>query len=61
MQELKNKGFSSYKLRAEKIFGEATMSKLRRKEYINFENLNKLCKLLDCQPGDIIGYLPDDY
>ena len=60
MQTLKDKGFSSYKLRQEKIFGEATMSKFRKEEYFNFENLNTLCRLLSCQPGDIIEYVPDN-
>lgn len=59
MESLKAKGYTSYKLRKEKIFGEATMTKFRNKEYINFENLNLLCRLLDCQPGDILEYVPD--
>lgn len=60
MEALKEKGYTSYRLRKEKVFGEATMTKFRNKEYINFENLNLLCKLLDCQPSDIIEYVPDD-
>lgn len=60
MDSLKSKGYTSYKLRQNKIFGEATMTKFRRKEYINFDNLNILCKLLECQPCDIIEYIPDD-
>jgi len=60
MDSLKNKGYTSYKLRKDKIFGEATMTKFRNKEYINFDNLNILCRLLDCQPGEIIEYAPDD-
>lgn len=59
MESLKNKGYTSYKLRQDKIFGEATMTKFRRKEYINFDNLNLLCELLECQPGDIIEYTKD--
>lgn len=60
MESLKNKGYSSYRLRKEKIFGEATMTKFRNKEYINFENLNLICKLLECQPSDVIEYIPDE-
>lgn len=59
MQSLKEKGYSSYKLRQKKIFGEATMSKFRNKQPFNFDNLNILCKLLNCQPGDILEYVPD--
>lgn len=60
MESLKAAGYSSYKLRQDKIFGEATMTKFRKKEYINFDNLNLLCKLLNCQPADIIEYVPDN-
>lgn len=59
MEALKNIGYSSYKLRQEKIFGEATMTKFRKKEHFNFDNLNILCELLQCQPGDILEYAPD--
>lgn len=60
MDALKNKGYTSYKLRKDKIFGEATMAKFRRQDYINFNNLDILCRLLQCQPKDILEYVPDE-
>lgn len=27
---------------------------------IRFSTLNELCKILDCQPGDILEYVEDD-
>ncbi|MFS8651680.1 MAG: helix-turn-helix transcriptional regulator [Caldibacillus sp.] len=27
---------------------------------IRFSTLNALCKALDCQPGDLLEYIPDD-
>ncbi len=27
---------------------------------IRFETLNKICKVLDCQPGDILEYRADE-
>lgn len=59
MQALKDAGYSSYKLRSQKIFGESTMTKFRKQEYFNFDNLDILCKLLNCQPADLIEYVPD--
>ena len=53
---LKEKGYSTYKLRTEKLFGERTIQKIRNGEIVNAENLALLCKLLECQPGDIIEY-----
>ena len=40
---------------------EATIQKFRAKEHFNFDNLNTLCRLLNCQPGDIIEYIPDTH
>nr|DAZ51469.1 MAG TPA: Cro/C1-type HTH DNA-binding domain protein [Caudoviricetes sp.] len=60
LEELKNKGYSSYRLRKNKIFGEATIQKIRNKDQINFDNLNKICELLECQPGDLIIYVKDN-
>ena len=58
---LKNKGYSTYKLRKNKILGEATIQKYRNNECIDaITNLNLLCELLECQPGDIIEYVPDE-
>ena len=60
MQALKEKGYSSYKLRHSKLLAEATMTKLRNNNTkITLENLNTICTLLQCQPGDILEYLPD--
>ena len=27
---------------------------------IRLQTLNAICKILDCQPGDILKYVPDD-
>lgn len=27
---------------------------------IKLETLNKICRILDCQPGDILEYVPDE-
>ena len=60
LSELKNRGYSSYKIRKEKIFGEAILQKFRTGKIIAADNLDTLCKLLECQPGDILEYVPDD-
>ena len=60
LQELKEIGFTAYKLRKDKIMGEAQIQKIRTGEIASKETLNTLCKLLNCQPGDLIEYVPDD-
>lgn len=56
---LKDVGFSSYRLRKEKIIGEAQIQKIRTGEIASKETLNTICRLLNCQPGDLIEYIPD--
>lgn len=56
LTELKKAGYSTYKLRQEKIFGERTIQKFRNGEIVTADNLAIICKLLNCQPGDIIEY-----
>lgn len=60
LESLKQVGFTSYKIRKEKIIGEAQMQKIRTGEIASKETLNTLCKLMNCQPGDILEYVPED-
>lgn len=55
---LKEKGYSSYKLRQNKIFGERTIQKIRDGEIVTADNIAKLCELLQCQVGDLLEYKP---
>lgn len=57
---LKEKGYSTYRIRKEKLFGEAQLQKLRSNELVSKETLNTLCRLLNCQPGQLLKYIPDD-
>ena len=59
MEALKEKGFTSYRIRMEKIIGERQMQQIRNGEIVSIACLTKLCELLDCQPGDILEYVPD--
>lgn len=56
----KNAGFSSYKIRQEKLLGQATLQKIRQNELVSWENINTICSLLNCQPGDILEHIPDE-
>lgn len=57
---LKEAGYSTYKLRKEKIFGEATIQKMRVGDPVSLANVETLCKLLACQPGDLLECVPDE-
>lgn len=62
LKALKINGWSAYRLgpRGEKIIGDRTLQALRERKPVTFEILARLCRLLDCQPGDILEYVPDD-
>lgn len=60
MPALKEKGYSSTRIRNEAIFGMATVGDFRHGKVVYGKTLEKLCKLLNCQPGDILEYVPDD-
>lgn len=37
-----------------------TFQKLANGELIRSDTIDELCRLLDCQPGDLMEYVPDN-
>ena len=56
---LKTKNITTYTIRKDKIISETTLQKLRDNKHISTKSLESLCKALNCQPGDIMEYIPD--
>ena len=56
LDALKAKGYSTYRLRKEKLIGEATLTKIRADELVSWENIAKICELLECDIGDILTF-----
>ena len=56
---LKEKGITTYQIRQEKLLSESTVQKLRAGIGVSWENLETLCRLLDCQPYDLIEFVKD--
>lgn len=59
LAKLKEQGITTYYLRKNRIVGESTLTSIRHNENINTGVLNTFCELLDCQPEDLIEYVPD--
>lgn len=57
---LKQNGYTTYKIRKEKLLSESTVQKLRRNAPVSWENIDTLCRLLNCQPGDILEYKEEE-
>lgn len=56
LEALKNAGYSTYRLRKEKILGERIIQQLRNKEIVSWATIDTLCTLLNCQPGDLVEH-----
>lgn len=59
LQALKDNGFNTNKLRKEKLLSEGAIQRLRHSEPVSWSNIEQLCKLLQCQPADLLEYQED--
>lgn len=60
LKALQEHGYSSYKLAKEKLLSGSSIQKLRNGEPLGADGLNTLCRLLQCQPGDLLEYHEDE-
>lgn len=59
LSELKNHGYTTTRLRQEKLLNESALQYIRKGKPIGPVPLDALCRLLECQPGDIMEWIPD--
>lgn len=61
LESLKNAGITTYALTKTYKMSPAIVQKLRENDCnISVLTINKLCGMLQCQPGDLLEWLPDD-
>lgn len=53
------KGIKKYDLR-KNGFSPTIVDRLVKNNNVNTSTIMELCKMLDCQPSDIMEYIPDD-
>lgn len=56
MDALKQAGFTTYRIRQEKLIGERALQQIRSGELCSWAVMAKICEILKCQPGDIVEY-----
>ena len=56
---MKKKGFSQYTLIKDYHISAGQLTRLRRNESVSTHTIEVFCKILDCQVGDIMEYIPD--
>lgn len=59
-KRLADHGWTAYRLVKEKEMGNGTIARLRSGESVSTDTLDTLCRLCDCQPGDLIRYEPGE-
>ncbi len=59
LDALKEKGYTTYRLRKEALLGDSTIARLRKSEPIAWKALDQICTMLKCNVGDVIEHLED--
>lgn len=59
LEKLKSAGYSTYALAKKGLIGQATLTNIRNGKAINTATLDTICELLNCQPGEVLEYIPN--
>ena len=58
--KMNRENITQKELKDKKILSSATIAKMRRNETVNTDSIDKICAYLNCQPGDIMEFEPDN-
>lgn len=56
LELMQEKGLTTYKIRKENIISQSALTAIKQGKGITTDTIAKLCKALDCQPGDMLEY-----
>ncbi len=56
---LKKAGYNTARIRQEGLLSQSTLQKLRTGGQLSWSNIDTICRLLGCQPGDIMEYVAE--
>lgn len=57
---LKERGYTTYKIRQEKLIGQGTLTAIKNGTGgLDAKTIARLCEVLDCQPGDLMEYVKE--
>ena len=60
LEELKKKGYTTTKIRNDRILSQATLTNIRNGGSINTTTLDIICGILKKQPGQVLEWIPDE-
>lgn len=60
LESLKSAGYTTYRLKKEKLIADSVIQYIRDGKLCGMTTLDTVCRLLHCQPGDILTYTDTD-
>jgi len=60
LEALKAAGYSQNRIRREKLLGMSVVSKIRGGGLPSWHELDVICSILHCQPGDLVEHIEDE-
>lgn len=57
LDKMNRQNIGKEELRKKIGVSSATIAKISKNEYVSLEVINKICDVLDCQPGDILEFI----
>ena len=60
LKKLSAAGWSTYRLQKEKQISNGVISRLRAGDSISTNTVDTICRLLHCQPNDVMEYIDVD-
>lgn len=59
LETLKESGYNSTRILRENLISQSAMQKIRKGDMVGIKTIERLCELLDMQPGNIIKYIEE--
>lgn len=56
----KQKGITTYKIKKENLISQSALQKMKVGGHIDTRTIERLCAVLECQPGDLMEYVSDN-
>lgn len=60
IKRLKDAGYNSGYIMTQRLLPQSTMDALRHNKPLSLKSIDTICRLIKCQPGDILEYIEDD-
>lgn len=60
LRRLSEKGWTTRRLQTERLISNGTIIQIRSGRPITTTTIDTICRLCECQPGDLMSWVPDE-